>query len=87
MNIPFLVLGGVAVLTTARFFQMDKDVGWGVIATFLWFMMALVTVQDNPGNWIHSRIFGFFGLILTILTLVGVIQRLKPKDQYFDDWG
>lgn len=86
VNILLLVFSVLSILASGMFFNRDRDIAWGAISTFLWFVTAMAMMADSQDNWIYSRVFGMFGTIMVVLTVVSVIQRLNPRDQYFDDW-
>jgi len=43
----------------------------------MWFILALLVLQDNPENYIIVRIYTLFGTIFIILTLVSVLKQIK----------
>ncbi len=86
-NTGLIMLNALTLLSTGMFIGRDRDVGWGAISTFLWFTTAMATIVDNPENWISVRVYGMAGVILIVLTLISIIQRLEPEEEYFEDWG
>ncbi len=85
-NIAIIMLNLLTLLASGAYILKGQDLAWGAIATVLWFITALAMLADNPGNWIAARVYGAFGMIFVVLTLVSVIRSLNPEDSYFDDW-
>lgn len=85
-NIAIIMLNVLTVLASGAYILRGQDFSWGAIATSLWFITALAMLANDPSNWIAARVYGAFGTIFVVLTIVSVIKRLNPDDEYFDEW-
>jgi len=86
-NTSMIMLNILTIAATGVYLMKGRDFAWGAISTFFWFTTAQFMLADNPSYWIIARVYAAFGVIFVVLTIVSIIRRLNPEDQYFDDWG
>ncbi len=86
-NTGLIMLNILSVLTTGGYFLRDREYEWGAVTTVLWFTTALAMLANNPRNWIIARVYGIFGTIFIVFTIVSVIKRLNPEENYLEEWG
>ena len=76
LNIPLLVFHVIPLYLSYRWFKEPNPV-WSGVGSMMWFLLALLVLQDNLENYIIVRIYTLFGTIFMVLTLASVLKELK----------
>ena len=76
INIPLLVFHVIPLYLSYRWFKEPSPV-WSGVGGMMWFILALLVLQDNIANYIIVRIYTLFGTIFIMLTLVSVLKQIK----------
>ena len=75
-NIPLLIFHIVPLYLSYRWLKEPHPV-WSGVGGMMWFMLALLVLQDNPNNYVIVRLYTLFGVIFIMLTLVSLLKQLK----------